>query len=618
MRFGIGAKLGVLASVLIIATGLSVVWWLNRWTRESLQQEDQAHLTEQALQVGEELLVSLDDLRREALLLASQTDLQELLRVQPSQQQDLVPRVKAAFESSRRRLPNLLQVEFVPTANSDRSAVRVHRDGAIVQRDRRIERYFPILSNEKLAGHARLTGVLRNDDATIEGQPIPVVRAAVPLFVLVEGRKKLLGSVLLTLDFRPVAQELTNNARTLIYLANALGQFIVHPDPEKEFAEPKPGASNPFDQLFPSLADDEEIKHSNGSSWATLQRSDEDAPEWSPNQSYWLLSLHVKDLKEWRNAHQREEIAVQLATLKNMTASRPIAHFDVLYLRGKDRGELRQEGERLVKSFPDLLEIQDLTECKTYAVQVVKLHAHTPDLPGPQMFWLALAQPLDDVTSGIGKGKRQAILWTKLGLLITAGVLLAFLLSRRLTRPLKTITHATRELAQGNFDVELPVKDRDEIGVLARCFKDMADQLQANIQQKREEEARLRVVLRTAAEGILILDDQGKIQMVNHAAQRIFGYSERELEGQNVKVLIPKEVQGLPVEGRRFDSPSAVESIRVGKINNTTTEGIGRRKDGTTFPLELSVSDVPIGSHRVFTGIVRKGQRKRFAISTNI
>jgi PAS domain S-box-containing protein len=202
-------------------------------------------------------------------------------------------------------------------------------------------------------------------------------------------------------------------------------------------------------------------------------------------------------------------------------------------------------------------------------------------------------------------------LYAKIGVLLT-GVLVAVFLSRRLTRPLERITEATRELAQGNFDVDLPLNASDEIGVLARCFKDMAEQIQANIASKREEEARLRVVLRTAAEGIFILDDQGRIQLLNQAAQRIFGYTDRELEGQNVKVLIPKEVQGLPIEGKMIDTPSAMESIRVGRINNSTQEAIGRRKDGTLFPLELSVSDVPIGKRRIYTGIVRDiSERKR-------
>ena len=225
-------------------------------------------------------------------------------------------------------------------------------------------------------------------------------------------------------------------------------------------------------------------------------------------------------------------------------------------------------------------------------------------------FWMEHAQSLRGPDGSLSPEALRTILLVKAAILIV-GVMLAFLLSRRLTRPLHRITEATRELARGNFDVDLPTRDRDEIGELARCFKDMADQLQQSLQQKREEEARLATILRSAAEGIFILDDQGRVELLNAAAERIFGYSDRELLGQNVKVLIPKEVQGLPAPGGP-GTASEIDSIKLGRINNRTQEVIGRRKDGSTFPLELSVSDVPVGDHRVYTGIVRDiTERKR-------
>ena len=201
-------------------------------------------------------------------------------------------------------------------------------------------------------------------------------------------------------------------------------------------------------------------------------------------------------------------------------------------------------------------------------------------------------------------------LWVKTGLIV-GGITVAFLMSRRLTRPLQRITEATRHLAEGDFDVELPVNASDEIGVLARCFRDMVERLRERGQQLREGEARLRAVLKTAAEGIFILDDAGTIELVNQAAERLFGYSADELKGQNVKRLVPKEVQGLPQSGEAAPI-DGVSSIRLGRVNNRTQEAVGRRKDGSLFTLELSVSDVPVGNRRLYTGIVRDiTQRKR-------
>jgi PAS domain S-box-containing protein len=266
-------------------------------------------------------------------------------------------------------------------------------------------------------------------------------------------------------------------------------------------------------------------------------------------------------------------------------------------VRSRDYERVVEEGEKLVAKYPKALEEGPAVTADEHVVRFRRV-----DLggDGPRR-WLGLVQavPLNDMTADtVGWGEK--ILYIKLTL-IACGVGLSFLLARRLTRPLQRITVATRELARGQFEVDLPVEARDEIGVLARCFKEMAAQLQQNVRDRREEEARLKAVLRTAAEGIFILDDQGRIEMANQAVEGIFGYRSEELAGENVKLLIPKESRATTGEV----GASAIESIRLSRINNRTMEATGRRKDGTLFPLELSVSEVPLGSRRLFTGIVR-------------
>ena len=122
----------------------------------------------------------------------------------------------------------------------------------------------------------------------------------------------------------------------------------------------------------------------------------------------------------------------------------------------------------------------------------------------------------------------------------------------------------------------------------------------------------MRAVLKTAADGIFILDEAGKIEMVNQAAERLFGYAADEILGQNVKLLLPKEVQGLPRGDGAVSGDPGSSSIRMGRVNNRTQEAIGRRKDGSVFTLELAVSEVPRGDRRLYTGIVRDvTERKR-------
>ena len=116
----------------------------------------------------------------------------------------------------------------------------------------------------------------------------------------------------------------------------------------------------------------------------------------------------------------------------------------------------------------------------------------------------------------------------------------------------------------------------------------------------RDREARLRAILQTAVEGIITIDEHGIIESVNAAAERIFGYSANEIIGNNVSLLMPSP------HAEAHDS--YIESyLRTGraKIIGIGREVAGRRKDGTIFPMELSVSEVTLADGRMFTGIIR-------------
>ena len=122
-----------------------------------------------------------------------------------------------------------------------------------------------------------------------------------------------------------------------------------------------------------------------------------------------------------------------------------------------------------------------------------------------------------------------------------------------------------------------------------------------------ESEARSQAVLDTAVDAIITIDEQGRIESFNKAAEQIFGYTADEVAGENVSVLMPSPY--------REEHDSYVGNyLRTGekKIIGIGREIIGRRKDGTSFPMELAVSEVQLGTRRIFTGIVRDiSERKR-------
>jgi PAS domain S-box-containing protein len=191
--------------------------------------------------------------------------------------------------------------------------------------------------------------------------------------------------------------------------------------------------------------------------------------------------------------------------------------------------------------------------------------------------------------------------------LLTAAALLAGGFARVLTRPLRAMTAAAEALARGQFDVSLPPANGSEVGVLARAFGHMVEQLRKRGQELQESEARIRAVLDNAADGIIAIDHHGTVEAFNRAAERIFGYPAAEVKGRNVQTILSADhLQAIGGD---------VETYLGGGITavlGTATERVGRRKDGGTFPMEMSVSAVDLGTRRLFTAIVRDiTERKR-------
>ena len=123
----------------------------------------------------------------------------------------------------------------------------------------------------------------------------------------------------------------------------------------------------------------------------------------------------------------------------------------------------------------------------------------------------------------------------------------------------------------------------------------------------RDSEERLRAILETAVEGIITIDERGIIESLNPAAEKIFGYQAQEVVGKNVKVL-------MPTPYRDEHDGYLGNYLRTGRarIIGIGREVVGLRKDGTIFPMDLSVSEVRLAHKRLFTGFVRDiSDRKR-------
>jgi len=113
-------------------------------------------------------------------------------------------------------------------------------------------------------------------------------------------------------------------------------------------------------------------------------------------------------------------------------------------------------------------------------------------------------------------------------------------------------------------------------------------------------EAHLQSILDTVPEAMIVIDERGIMRSFSSAAERLFGYGEDEALGQNVKILMPTPYRENH-DGylQRYIRTGERHIIGIGRVV------VGRRKDGSTFPMELAVGEMNSGNRRFFTGFIR-------------
>ena len=113
-------------------------------------------------------------------------------------------------------------------------------------------------------------------------------------------------------------------------------------------------------------------------------------------------------------------------------------------------------------------------------------------------------------------------------------------------------------------------------------------------------EARYQAIVDTAVDAIVVIDELGRVEAFNPAAERLFGYSAADMVGQNVNILMPE-----PYHGEHDGYLARYRETGERRIIGVGREVEGRRSDGTTFPLELSIAEWNDGKQRFFTGVMR-------------
>ena len=151
--------------------------------------------------------------------------------------------------------------------------------------------------------------------------------------------------------------------------------------------------------------------------------------------------------------------------------------------------------------------------------------------------------------------------------------------------------------------------DMIEVGAIMLCFLMMLAQLryQAGMAKLAENEHKLRFFLDTSRDGVIVIDRNGKVVEFNPAAEQLFGYSAEDMKGASVNHLMPEDVAQEHNKFVKYSRANQPRNMAPGR------QVMGRRKDGSEFPVEITVGQAASAQGRMYVGVVRDiSERKAY------
>jgi len=153
---------------------------------------------------------------------------------------------------------------------------------------------------------------------------------------------------------------------------------------------------------------------------------------------------------------------------------------------------------------------------------------------------------------------------------------------------------------ESTFPVEISLGHTEFDGkqMAIAYINDITDRKKANADLE-ENKSRLAAIIDNAADGIITISRMGIVESINPAAAKLFGYTPEEVVGNNIKMLMPE-----PDKSSHDQYLDNHRTTKVKKIIGIGREVTGLKKDGTTFPFHLSVSEVKFGNKTIYTSIL--------------
>lgn len=199
----------------------------------------------------------------------------------------------------------------------------------------------------------------------------------------------------------------------------------------------------------------------------------------------------------------------------------------------------------------------------SYTLKVDLMYIAQPIYSGGSIVGVVrLAKPLYEIKELVNKLYLNIFIAVLVGLL--AASLLGYRMSILVTRPVKEITYAAERISKGQFDKQIIISSKDEVGILANSINDMASKLNETFMSLQDKNLKLEAIMSSVVNGIIAIDSSEKILFINPVAIRILNINEKDAVGKHLLQVvrnnaIDKYMNSIIKDRKFFDTEITLE-----------------------------------------------------------
>jgi len=297
-----------------------------------------------------------------------------------------------------------------------------------------------------------------------------------------------------------------------------------------------------------------------------------------------------------------------------------------------DLAEIRRHNLNDVSS-PQLREIIKLIGAGKEGLEKIELGGEIKYIayaPIKNTTWgLALVVPVKEIVASALATRN--FIFVVLGIITLILIVLIFFSSRLVTAPIKELTKGALEISKGNLDYQIQIKTKDEIQELAQGFNEMARRLKAyyaTLEKKvkdrtnelamaknkiEQEKNRIEAILISMADGVFVVDTQGRLVLLNPAVKRITGFEEKDCLGQQYNQVL----KFLTEKEKRENIAFMQNALQTGELSKMTNHTVLITKDEKEIPVACSAAAIKdekgiiVGAVGAFRDVTREREVER-------